>query len=285
MKILVAYSGGKDSQASLIWAVKEFGNKVEAVFCDTGWENPITYTHIIETCKVLEVKLHIIKSKKYDGMEDLARKKGRFPSTINRFCTEALKSKPMIDFILDEVNDDCLIIQGIRADESASRSRMQKQCTFFKYYFEPYNDKGKTHSYRKKDIIKFREKYVDDILRPVFDWSADLVIDYIIENGQKPNQLYYEGFKRVGCFPCIMSGLTELQSMLKMYPERFDEIANIEKEIGSTYYAPDKIPNHAKSGEFTTMEDLKKYLQNKNATLDMFEEEGESCMSFYSLCE
>ena len=33
MKILVAYSGGKDSQASLIWSVKKYGAKnIEAVF-------------------------------------------------------------------------------------------------------------------------------------------------------------------------------------------------------------------------------------------------------------
>jgi len=47
MKILVFYSGGKDSQACLIWAANKYGaSKIEAVFCDTGWENPVTYQHI-----------------------------------------------------------------------------------------------------------------------------------------------------------------------------------------------------------------------------------------------
>jgi hypothetical protein len=217
-------------------------------------------------------------------MVDLATKKKRFPSTTRRFCTEELKSKPMIDFILEQT-DDLLIIQGIRADESRSRSRMSKQCTFFKYYFEPYNDKGRTHTYRKKEIAEWKKNYSDDILRPVFDWSGNDVMNYIIDNGQKPNQLYYEGFKRVGCFPCIMSGLGELTSMLKKYPERFDEISDLENQIGSTYYSPDKIPDHAKSGDFTTMKDLKRYLENKKATIDMFSDDGVSCMSFYSLCE
>ena len=71
MKILVFYSGGKDSQACLIWAVKQYGtDKVEAVFCDTGWENPITYQHIHETTKALGVKLVQLKSEKYDGFVD-----------------------------------------------------------------------------------------------------------------------------------------------------------------------------------------------------------------------
>ena len=43
MKILVSYSGVKDSQACLINAIKEYGaDKVTAVFCDTGWEHPDT---------------------------------------------------------------------------------------------------------------------------------------------------------------------------------------------------------------------------------------------------
>ena len=43
MKILISFSGGKDSQACLIKAAHEYGSdKIEAVFCDTGWE----HTHI-----------------------------------------------------------------------------------------------------------------------------------------------------------------------------------------------------------------------------------------------
>ena len=137
MIILVAYSGGKDSQASLIWAVKKYGAKnIIAVFCDTVWENPVTYAHITNTCKDLGVKLVTVMSKKYDGMEDMAIKKGRFASSKMRFCTAELKTTPMIDYVLDR--KDLIIIQGIRGDESASRSEMSKQCSFFKYYFEPY---------------------------------------------------------------------------------------------------------------------------------------------------
>lgn len=41
MKIIVSFSGGKDSQACLIQAVNQYGaDNVEAVFCDTGWEHP-----------------------------------------------------------------------------------------------------------------------------------------------------------------------------------------------------------------------------------------------------
>ena len=52
MKVLVSFSGGKDSLASLIWAKNKFPNlNIEAVFCDTGWEHELTYQHINETLK------------------------------------------------------------------------------------------------------------------------------------------------------------------------------------------------------------------------------------------
>lgn len=293
MKILVAYSGGKDSQACLLWTVKKYGTKnVEAVFCDTGWEHPVTYSHIKETTTALGVKLVTVKSEKYNGMIDLAEKKKRFPSTMARFCTSELKSIPFIDYVLKQ-KEHLLIIQGIRSQESHNRSLMQRQCRYFKYYFEPYNDKGKKHTYRNKDVKAWCEQFSDDILRPIFNWSGQEVIDYIIENGQKPNRLYKEGFKRVGCFPCIMSGHREVYEILKRYPSKFDEIIENEKRIGSSFFKIDFVPEHSQSGicdrtgkSYTKAEDVKKYLEAKNATIDLFAEDSPiSCSSYYHLCE
>lgn len=49
MRVLVMWSGGKDSQACLIHSVKKYGSKnVAAVFCDTGWEHEITTKHVVD---------------------------------------------------------------------------------------------------------------------------------------------------------------------------------------------------------------------------------------------
>ena len=87
MKILVSFSGGKDSQA---WGV---GGNLIAVFCDTGWEHPDTYKHVNNVCLQMGVRLITLKSK-YDFVS-LAVHKKRFPSTNARFCTSELKMKPM----------------------------------------------------------------------------------------------------------------------------------------------------------------------------------------------
>lgn len=298
MKLVVAYSGGKDSQAALLWAVNESGFKnVEAVFCDTGWEHELTYKHITETTTALGVKLVTLKSKKYDGMIDMVKKKGRFPSTKARFCTEELKSKPMIDYILEQ-NENLLIVQGIRKDESNARSKMQKQCYYFKYYEQPYghdkNGKERKHTYRKKEVLKWRKEFCDDILRPCFDWTAQQTIDYIIQSGQKPNPLYYKGMARVGCMPCIMCRHSEVKSMVEFLPESVIRLQEAEKEVGRTFFPPDYIPNRfaTKRDEKTgkkvpTIGDVIKYVTDDVNQQSLFEEDkgDHRCMSFYGVCE
>lgn len=306
MKIIVQYSGGKDSQATLIWACKKYGvENVEAVFCDTKWENSVTYEHIHKTIGQLGVKLVILASEKYNGMLDLVKKKGRFPSAKSRFCTEELKIFPFIKYLLEKVQDNVLIHQGIRAKESKGRSEMDRECRLFKFCLEPYkldkegNPRYLTH--RKKEVFDFIEKYDDSILRPFFGATAQEVIDYIIENGQDPNPLYGKGFSRVGCFPCIMSSHTDIKQTIRYFPNTLEELIQHEIDFETTFFGPDYIPAYAcsKSGVikrgknkgkiayYPTTEDVIKYLNGKYATIDMFDpEETMSCISMYnSVCE
>ena len=193
MKIIVTFSGGKDSLASLLWTRENIAKDFTTVFCDTGWEHPLTYKYIDEIRRKLGLNLVTLRSKKYEGMVDLSARKKRWPSSQRRFCTSELKTIPMIDYLLDEVKDDFIVIQGIRAAESASRAQMQTQCTYFKYYTHPYgmdkNGKPKYHTYRRREILSFVKQHADDVLRPVFDWSGQQVIDYILSKGLEPNPL------------------------------------------------------------------------------------------------
>ena len=68
MKVIVTYSGGKDSQASLLWTLEHLTRTPLVMFCDTGWEHPLTYKHVRETTEALGLGLITLKSKKYDGM-------------------------------------------------------------------------------------------------------------------------------------------------------------------------------------------------------------------------
>lgn len=331
MKYVVQFSAGKDSQATLIKACNDYGvEKVIAVFLNTKWETPITYNHhkyVIEKIGVASVEL---TTNKFDGMKGMVLHKGRFPSSQARFCTEELKIKPFVDWLLEEVNEHVIILQGIRAEESTRRSEMEKECRYFKYYFEPYETnsmiveklEGKATShrqkmklakakkrlsegkedpkfftYRKKDVFAWCEKYADDLLRPFFDASGQDVIDYIISNGQVPNPLYGMGFKRVGCWPCVLGVKSDIKQMLIHDPRRIDEIIDFEEQTGIYFFPPDYIPKRYcsmervnKKGEmakFPTARDVKKYIEESNATGDLFQQdEPQSCLSAYqNICE
>lgn len=291
MKILVSFSGGKDSQACLIQAFKQYGGgNLTAVFCDTGWEHPDTYKHVNDVCLQMGVRLITLKSK-YDFVS-LAVHKKRFPSTNARFCTSELKMKPMIDYVLS-LKESCIIIQGIRAGESTARAAMEEECMYFKSYFQP-NKKGRTENYRSKDVKEWCSQFDASVLRPIFKWSAQQVIDCILDAGQKPNPLYSRGFSRVGCYPCIMCRKQEVKLISQ---EEFGRNRLIDAEQrmkeetpkGSSFFSPSYIPNRfCKNRTYPTVQEVFEYVNRNNVGMDdMFEPEGGySCMSLYhGLCE
>lgn len=74
MKIIVTFSGGKDSLASLLWTRENLAKDFITVFCDTGWEHPFTYEYIEHIRRELGLNLVTLRSKKYDGMADAQQK-------------------------------------------------------------------------------------------------------------------------------------------------------------------------------------------------------------------
>lgn len=289
MKIIVQFSGGKDSQACLIWAVKKYGKEnITAVFCDTGWEHKITYKHIDDVCKILGVNLIVLRNNKYKDFVDMSIKKTRFPSTTRRFCTSELKIVPMIDYILSQ-DESFIIIQGIRSSESAKRANLETECSYFKEYF---SEEAK-NLYHKKSVKEWCKTHDASVLRPIFNWSSQDVIDYILENGQRPNPLYERGYSRVGCFPCIMCRKREVQLVSKdEWASR--RLINAEQRMreetskGSSFFPPTYIPKRfCANGIFPTVHEVFKYVNRKDVEIDMFEpDEGYSCISLYhGLCE
>lgn len=291
-------SGGKDSQATAIWCLKN-DVKPMFLFCDTGWEDVVTYNFI----KDFEQKLgaEIVKIKGQRTFVELAKKKKRFPSTKAKFCTEELKVKPTIDFIL---NQQCNIViyQGIRWEESTNRAGMSKSDEYFKYYFEPYGfdkkGKPKYYTYRKADIVKWLETYTCDVERPIISWTTQQVFEYIIDNGFMPNKLYQYGFTRVGCFPCIMCTKDEIAKIIEYRPEKIEYIKQLEAEMGSTFFPPDYIPARYCSKQITkvdeetgkqkivgipSMLDVVKYVQAKQYGSGLFV--GSHCQNQMLPCE
>ena len=261
MTHIVQFSGGKDSTALVLWA-KENLPEFTAVFCDTGHEYADTYDFIdyIDTT-LLDGKLVRLPS---EGMLALVKRKGRVPSTQARFCTQELKIKPFLDWLVT-LRDDRTIYQGIRADESVSRSRMQQ------------------------------EVWSDDfdcwIKRPLFDWTAEQVFDLHRKHGIVPNILYSRGASRVGCAPCIMCNHGELRRLSRTMPEVWDNIAALEAAAGRSFFKPGYIPERFCTGfdprsgvKFPTMQDVRFYVTQPDQP-DFWSDEPTRCLSIYNLCE
>ncbi|MND76068.1 hypothetical protein D3C80_677050 [compost metagenome] len=238
----------------------------------------------------------MLKSREFNGFIDLSVKKKRVASTKARFCTEELKTKPMIDYVLS-LQEDVMIYQGVRSDESIARSVLKMKDEYFKFYYEPYgfDKKGrpKYHTYRKKDVFAFCDKYSVDVFRPIIKWNANQVFNYIFSNDLKPNELYFEGFSRVGCFPCVQCRHTEIKLIAKSYPDRIDAIRNLEKSIGRTFFPPKYIPpeycsirtvnKKGKVSYVPTIDDVVKYVSDDKNQVELYV--PEPCLSVYNICD
>mgnify|MGYP003433590116 FL=1 len=300
MKTIVSFSGGKDSQACLIHACKEFGAKnVTAVFCDTGWEHHLTYQHIQKVVTILGVPLVVLKNKSFDGFIGLSKCMKWFPDTEHRLCTVRLKIEPMIDYLLEQDDEKIVIIQGIRAAESESRSRMACSANYFAEYLrETIKGERPPRLYRKSDVREWCKSHTAYVDRPFFGATAQDIIDFILDNGQQPNPLYRQGASRVGCYPCIYARLAEVKAMRNdaHYVHRLidleDEVNRLRGDSGSrcSFFPKGKIPARycTKYGHgIPSFEDVIKYVSREDAQMDMFEpKDGYSCMSIYhGLCE
>lgn len=264
MTNVVSFSGGKDSTALVLWALDNLIN-IKFVFADTGWESPITYEYIEKINKqLLNGKLHYLKSEKYNGFKDLVEKQKSFPTTIIRACTNELKIIPIKKFI-DGIKGPKTNLVGLRAEESKRRAMLEEKT---------YDDFWKC-----------------TLWRPLLKWTSKDVFDYIESFNVEINPLYKMGMKRVGCMPCIMCGLNELKEIQKRFPERINEVVELEKKTNGVFFSMHTIPERFRTKELksgimaNSVEDILKYIKQSVDQIDLFEEEKTQCFSHYNLCE
>lgn len=319
---LLSISGGKDSTAMLLLAY-ERGIEPDLVFADTGHEHPETYAYVeylndwcqknwgreIQVVKAdfsskfEERRENIQKIWSRDGIPqdridraiasmhpsgnpflDLCKLKGRFPSTMVRFCTVELKHNPINELVADLMKGCEALIswQGIRADESPSRANLpEKDVEFGSWEPEP------------KGLL---------IYRPLMKWTAQDTFDQHKKHGVKPNPLYKHGMGRVGCMPCIMARKGEIAEIAARFPEQIDRLEEWEEQVsscakrgGASFFASDKSPEgRALEGdELKTrsigIREIVDWAEGSNdpRQVGLFgdDEEIPSCSSIYGLCE
>lgn len=229
---ILGLSGGKDSVALWLWAIRT-GLAPMAVYTDTSWEWDEDrgragghYAHL----NLLESRIG--KIHRVSGAETFAeatKRKGTFPSRVRKWCTEDLKLAPFaawLDAFREESGDDVRVLLGIRREESAKRA-----------------DTKMTPEHEYSDL------YDCEVWRPILDWT---VMDVIAEHRRAAipmHPLYHHGAERVGCFPCVNASKAELALVAKLQPGRISEIRTIESEIGQTMFTRDRRSEKKRLGD------------------------------------
>lgn len=136
---IIGYSGGKDSTATLkvllsAWKIaKSKPTKFELIYCDTGVENQILDRYIKKQLKEIDlenlstglpIETRVLKAPVQESFFVKIIGRGYPPPTNSfRWCTKALRIKPVSAFLGDAIDDDAVVALGLRKNESQQRSR------------------------------------------------------------------------------------------------------------------------------------------------------------------
>jgi 3'-phosphoadenosine 5'-phosphosulfate sulfotransferase (PAPS reductase)/FAD synthetase len=208
---------------------------------------------------------------------DLCMVRGGFPSRKRQFCTEYLKTKPLVEYQLARVDDGYAVWswQGVRIDESESRrNRLQGTGACVKGF----------------DVVG-GDLFIN---RPILRWKVKDVFEAHAIAGIEPNPLYRQGMSRVGCMPCINCSKDELAEIARRFPQHIERIAEWERLVSlvcregspvSFFHLGTK--NH--SGNASTVMDVVEWSKTTRGgrQYDLLEPtyDAEACSSAYGLCE
>lgn len=198
----VAFSGGKDSVVALDIVQRALPhNEFKVVFGNTNMEFPTT-TELVqklsrkcsdEDIEFLEAASNMTSKESWNIFGPPARKV--------RWCCTVHKTAPVINMLSDKFANGklrCVMITGVRGDESVSRSGYDEM------------------SMGKKMAGQYS-------FHPILEWSSAEIYLYIYSQGLLLNDAYKYGFNRVGCIMCPNSSEKHEYIKRQCFPELVDE--------------------------------------------------------------
>ena len=222
----LAFSGGKDSV--VIKALADMAEvKYDAHYSLTSVDPP----ELVQFVKTFnDVLIETPKDK--DGnrltMWNIIPKAGLPPTRIMRYCCEKLK---------EGGGQGRFVITGVRWAESVKRSKrggleLAEKKSHHTTNYDPDNP--------NQQMIHQCVQYARKHLNPIIDWTTEEVWEFIREYKIPYCKLYDEGYKRLGCIGCPMSGhmlegLEKYPKYKKAYISAFDRMLKQRKGTDKTY--------------------------------------------------
>lgn len=196
--LVVAFSGGKDSLATLHLALHMISPKIPVLFSSTTVEFPETIQYVRSLAEEWNLNLHIAKPMK---SLFLAVKERGWATHEDRWCCRPYKEEPAFKF-LNEMKIPAEITGTTRTESIYRRSltpiKMPKK--------EPF-------------LIR---------VNPIYDWNYWEVWKYIKSKKLPYNPLYDKGYRRIGCWCCPINGWTHYRRLKKTHPKLYDFLKNFE---------------------------------------------------------
>ncbi len=216
--MMVSFSGGKDSTVTSHVVRTALGsNDVLHIFGDTTLEFPFTleykkrFNSKEPENEAKGVKVLVAKNRE-KNFEDLCKIVGP-PSRVMRWCCTVFKTGAIQKTIAAAFKNktNILSFQGIRHNESASRSKYERES-------------------QSPKISK------QTVFSPIIDWIDYDVWLYILTTGIDFNEAYRLGWTRVGCWCCPNNGgwsefLAKIH-MFEQYEHWHNLLIDFAKQIG-----------------------------------------------------
>lgn len=216
-KVIVSFSGGKDSTAMLLKMVEEGMRIDEIVFCDTGMEFPEMYDHISRVESFIGRKIRRLTPAKpwefYFSQRPVTRpiaierrkELGRplagygWPSRCNRWCTRHLKLETLRDFY-KTIDGDYDEFIGIASDEK--RRTEHETAKRNRHAVYPLIQWGMNES----DCLTFCRSRG-------FDWGG-----------------LYDLFDRVSCWCCPLANIDHFKKIYVHFPALWERLRRMDQE-------------------------------------------------------
>ena len=263
---IIAFSGGKDSLACLLWAIANNAPNIELWHHDvdgregsTLMDWPVTRAYCQAIAQAFNLPIYfswleggfereMLRDNQktaptfFETPEGINQAGGitgknntrlKFPQVSGnlsvRWCSAYLKIGVCSKAIANQerfTGKRTLVLSGERAQESPQRAKYNQ--------FEP-------------DKTNCQKRHVDRF-RPVHQWTEQQVWEIIQRHKVNPHPAYHLGWGRLSCMSCIFGSANQWASIKTIAPEHFEAIATYEEQFNCTIQRSESVRQMAARG-------------------------------------
>jgi len=204
-RMLVWFSCGAASAVAAKIAVENYSNEfdVEVCYCDLlADEHPDNLRFLKDVEQWIGRPIKLLGSEKYQTVADVFRKRKYIVGPSGAICTHEMKRRVRVKY----QHPDDVHVMGFTSDEANRAERFEKN---------------------NKDL---------DCEWVLIDRGIDKNDCHIaIESaGIKRPAMYDLGYHHNNCVGCVKGGMGYWNKIRRDFPDRFDEMAKVEREVGAS---------------------------------------------------